>query len=112
MGDERLGRDPFDRRVVTNGLDQEMPGDKYYGGALEEAVRNGKVSMSTIDQHVRNILVPMFRQGLFDTQPAGAWTANVRSAEHDAFARTAAEQGTVLLRNERQVLPLKSAASV
>jgi len=49
---------------ASAGLDQEMPGDRYYGQALESAVSDGKVSMATLDDHVRRILVTMFRHGL------------------------------------------------
>jgi beta-glucosidase len=89
-----------------NGLDQEMPGSKYYGDALNAAVTNGQVSMNVIDEHVRHILIPMFQHGLFDRAPAGAWSANARSPQHDAFSREVAEEGTVLLKNAGGLLPL------
>jgi beta-glucosidase len=94
------------------GLDQEMPDDRYYGQALETAVTNGQVSMATLDEHVRRILVTMFRHGLFDRQQPGNWDSNVRSPEHDAFSRSAAEQGTVLLKNEDNILPISGASSI
>jgi beta-glucosidase len=97
---------------VNNGLDQEMPSDKFYGPTLKAAVQNGQVSMSLIDEHVRDILVPMFSQGLFDRQPSGSWTANARSPQHDAFSGRVAEEGTVLLRNERKLLPLAGDTSI
>ena len=91
---------------AEDGLDQEMPGSKYYGDALKAAVTSGHVSMSVIDEHVRHILVPMFRQGLFDLPASGSWTANARSKEHDAFSRKVADEGTVLLKNTGGLLPL------
>ena len=94
------------------GLDQEMPSGKYYGQALKTAVENGQVSMATLDEHVRRILATMFRHGLFDKQQPGDWSANVRSREHDAFSRKVAEQGTVLLKNEHNLLPLAGASSI
>jgi len=97
---------------VRGGLDQEMPDDKFYGDALKTAVIGGQVSMHDLDSHVRNILVAMFRQGLFDKKQLGNWTANVRSLEHDAFSRTVAEQGTVLLKNDHSTLPLSETASI
>ena len=97
---------------VKGGLDQEMPDDKFYGEALKKAVIGGQVSMSDLDEHVRNILVAMFRQGLFDKKQPGSWTASVRSPEHDAFSRTVAEQGTVLLKNDHDILPLSETASI
>lgn len=94
------------------GLDQEMPGDRYYGQALKKAVENGKVSMSTLDDRVRRILVTMFSHGLFDKPQHGNWDSNVRSPEHDIFSRNVAEQGTVLLKNERNILPLADTGSI
>jgi beta-glucosidase len=54
----------------------------------------------------------MFRQGLFEKRQAGDWVANVRSAQHDAFSRTVAEQGTVLLKNDGGILPLLHHSSI
>ncbi len=98
--------------AANAGLDQEMPDDKFYGIALKAAVESGQVSMAVADDHARDILVPMFRQGLFDRAQAGTWAADVRSPRHDAFARAAAEQGTVLLKNAHNLLPLSVHASV
>lgn len=98
--------------AAEHGLDQEMPGDKYFGAALKAAVQNEQVSINVIDSHVRHILVPMFRQGLFDKPQTGSWSASARSPEHDAFARRVAEQGTVLLKNQGGLLPLTAPMSV
>jgi beta-glucosidase len=97
---------------ANHGLDQEMPDDKFYGTALKQAVGKGEVSTVVLDEHVRRILVPMFRQGLFDKEQTGDWMANVRSAEHDAFSRRLAEEGTVLLKNEGNILPLTGGGSI
>jgi beta-glucosidase len=98
--------------AIRGGLDQQMPDDTFYGKALRAAVLDGQLSMGEIDEHVRNILVPMFRFGLFDESQPGNWSANVRSAEHDVFSRTVAEQGTILLKNEAGLLPLPAKVSI
>jgi beta-glucosidase len=97
---------------IKGGLDQEMPDDKFYGAPLKAAVTSGKVKMEALDEHVRNILVPMFRHGLFDKTQPGNWAANVRSPEHDTFSREVAEQGTILLKNDANLLPLEVKASI
>ena len=94
------------------GLDQEMPDSRYYGQALESAVENGKVSMATLDGHVRRVLVTMFKHGLFDKPQPGNWDSYVRTPEHAAFSRKVAEQGTVLLKNEGNILPLSGVSSI
>jgi beta-glucosidase len=98
--------------AASNGLDQEMPGAKYFGAPLKAAVLNGQVNVAVIDQHVRNILLPMYQHGLFDKTQTGNWAANVRSPEHDSFSRMVAEQGTILLKNEHGLLPLQGKESI
>ncbi|MFC7178207.1 glycoside hydrolase family 3 C-terminal domain-containing protein [Kitasatospora paranensis] len=95
---------------ATNGLDMEMPGSDYYGTALTNAVANGQVPQATIDDHVRRILVSMFRRGLFDTAQTGTTGAQVTTAAHADVARQVAQEGSVLLKNGSGVLPV--AASV
>ena len=98
--------------AANHGLDQEMPGSRYFGAALKAAVQSGQVTMPTLDEHVRNILVPMFRQGLFDKPQPGTWDSYARRPERDAFSRHVAEQGVVLLKNEASILPLATGTSV
>ncbi len=97
---------------ANHGLDQEMPDGEFFGDQLKKAIADGDVSIEVLDSHVRNILVPMFRQGLFDKAQTGTWKGNARSAEHDLLSRRIAEQGTVLLKNEEGILPLSATLSV
>ena len=97
---------------ANNGLDQEMPLAEFFGAPLKKAVEDGKVTVATIDGHVRNVLVPMFRQGLFDRQQPGNWDTEVRSPDHAAFSRLVAEQGTILLKNQGSLLPLRRDVSI
>jgi beta-glucosidase len=97
---------------AKNGLDQQMPDDTFFGETLKNAVKGGQVSESIIDEHVHNILVPMFQHGLFDKTQTGTWTSNVRSPEHDSFSRMVAEQGTILLKNDQAILPVSDHASI
>jgi beta-glucosidase len=94
------------------GLDQEMPGAKYYGAPLNAAIANGQVSTATLDEHVRRILATMFRFGLFDKPQTGTWDSYVRTPEHAAFSLKVAEQGTVLLKNAERLLPLAESESI
>lgn len=97
---------------ANTGLDQEMPDAKYYGVSLKAAIASGQVSMATLDEHVRRILVTMFRFGLFDKPQTGTWDSSVRTPEHGAFSLQAAEQGTVLLKNANGLLPLSDGQSI
>jgi beta-glucosidase len=93
---------------ANNGLDMEMPGSDYYGTALTNAVNSGQVSQATLNDHVRRILVSMFRQGLFDNPNTGSLNAVVNTPAHAATSQQVAEEGSVLLKNSGPVLPVAS----
>jgi beta-glucosidase len=92
------------------GLDMEMPGSSDYGPALQAAAQDGQVPMATLNTMVSDILTELFRFGLFDRAPSGSPTAVVTSPAHAAIAREVAEQGTVLLKNQGNILPLSSSS--
>ena len=93
------------------GLDMEMnitPGT-YYGSALQTAVQNGQVPMATLNDMVLRILRPMFWVGVFDHPPAAqpqAFSAPVSTQDHIEIARRVSEEGTVLLKNQDNILPI------
>ncbi|MGI5239733.1 glycoside hydrolase family 3 C-terminal domain-containing protein [Dactylosporangium sp. CA-139066] len=97
---------------ANNGLDMEMPGSQYYGAPLTTAVGNGQVSTATIDDHVRRILVSMFKRGLFDKAQSVDTAAVVTTAAHADVAKRVAQEGSVLLKNAGNALPLAASASV
>ena len=92
------------------GLDQEMPDDTYFGSALESAVNNGQVSTATVNTMVSRILTEMFTFGLFDRPVSGGTGATVTNAAHVATAAAVEEEGSVLLKNSNNVLPLNTAS--
>ncbi|HEU4435760.1 MAG TPA: glycoside hydrolase family 3 N-terminal domain-containing protein [Pyrinomonadaceae bacterium] len=76
---------------------------------LRELVREGKVSMKTLDDRVRDVLRVKFLTGLFDrpyVDDSKQSVALVNSAAHQQVALRAARESIVLLKNERDVLPL------
>lgn len=94
--------------AANNGLDMEMPDGQFFGDALKSAIQNGTVSEATLNDKVRRILFEMFRFHMFSRKPTGSPSAHVDTPEHAQFTRVAAEQGTVLLKNEGNILPLNS----
>jgi beta-glucosidase len=73
-----------------------------------DAFRRGLVSDSIIDASVSRVLRAKFELGLFENpfvDPHEAARSNNR-AEHRALARTASRESIVLLKNERDALPL------
>ncbi len=98
-------------QAANSGLDMEMgpaPG-QYYGDALKAAIQSGQVPAARLDDMVLRILRPMFARGIFEHPHApepDAFAADVRRPEDLTLARKISEEGTVLLKNAGNVLPL------
>jgi len=76
---------------------------------LRELVKEGKVTMKTLDDRVRDVLRVKFTIGLFDRPyipDAKTAETEVNSADHQNVALRAARESMVLLKNDSQVLPL------
>lgn len=76
---------------------------------LRSAIRNGKISLETVDARVAEILRVKFRMGLFDNPYKGdpkEADRLVHCPEHQAVSLDAARQSIVLLKNEGNLLPL------
>ena len=76
---------------------------------LRELVKEGKVSMKTLDDRVRDVLRVKFILGLFDhpyVEDANRAERIVNSSEHQQVALRAARESIVLLKNDRNALPL------
>ena len=101
---------PSTARAANAGLDQEQPGDQGPGSAnfgerLLAAVEAGDVSRARLDDMARRILRPMVGLGIFENRPVADRDFDV--AAHAQLARQVAQEGTVLLKNERRALPLR-----
>jgi beta-glucosidase len=83
--------------------------EDFYGAPLKAAVESGRVPMSVLDSMVERILRSMFAVGLFDhpapSEPSG-YPVPVDSAASRAVALSAAEDGSVLLKNSGSLLPI------
>src|SRR5713101_5911663 len=76
---------------------------------LRELVKEGKVSMKTLDDRVRDVLRVKFLLGIFDhpyVDDAADAENTVNSPEHQQVALRAARESLVLLKNDRNALPL------
>ena len=92
--------------AANGGLDLEMPGPaRVMGDKLLKAVNEGHVSEQVIDDKVRRILRIIIKSGAFEN-PEEAPEKAVDKPEHRRLARETAAEGIVLLKNERNVLPL------
>lgn len=96
------------RLALQAGLDMDMVSGVYLN-TLGESLRQGKISMEEIDEAVRRILRIKHRAGLFDhpfTDPQRA-SRDLLTPEARNLARQFARQSMVLLKNDRDLLPLQ-----
>ena len=108
QGFARDGRDAA-ARALSAGLDMDMASGTFAQN-LVGLVKDGIVKQAQIDEAVRRILAVKVRLGLFE-QPY-ADEARAASVLADAKSRTearrAAQRSMVLLKNDKQQLPLKA----
>jgi beta-glucosidase len=95
--------------VVQDGNDLEMPtGRNMTVAKLKEELTSGTVTQAAVDDSVHRILRTIIRVGLLDG-PMHPDATKVNSPEHSALALEVAEKGIVLLKNQKNILPLDSA---
>ena len=95
------------RAALNAGVDMEMV-SRLYNKHGAQLAKTGKLSQATLDEAVRRILRIKFRLGLFDKPYAdeARERATILSRENRAAAREIAARSMVLLKNERDILPL------
>ncbi len=91
------------------GVDINVTYEPAYMKPLVENVEEGRVPMALVDRAVRRVLEQKFRLGLFDNPYVNPEHAvqTVHSDEHRDLALRAGREGIVLLKNEKNLLPLK-----
>ena len=89
------------------GLDQELPGEDYFGAPLKQAVASGSVSMERLNDMNRRILRSMFAAGVIDQPPVRSVVDPFRGKDD---SRHIAEESIVLLKNAGGQLPLHAAS--
>jgi beta-glucosidase len=92
-------------KASAAGLDNEQPGEFFYGDKFKAAVQAGKIPMSELDDHVRRILRSMFAAGVIDYPRERSVLDPFTGLE---TARKIEEGSIVLLKN-KSVLPLDPA---
>ena len=91
------------------GVEMDMRDNVYYE-YLEQLVAEKKIEISQIDDAVARILRVKFRLGLFDEPYTKELTEQERYLQKEdiALAARLAEESMVLLKNEKNLLPLSS----
>lgn len=95
--------------AIEAGSDMDME-SRSYKNHLAQLVKDKKVAMSDVDDAVRRILRMKFVMGLFDDpfkfSNAERETAALNNPAHVQAAREVAAKSIVLLKNEKNILPL------
>jgi beta-glucosidase len=96
-------------RAIKSGVDVETPDPEGYA-RLVELVHEGRVPVGLIDKATRRVLGLKFNAGLFENPFPDVASAQARTATPDAIAlaREAADRAIVLLKNDRDLLPLSA----
>jgi beta-glucosidase len=99
-------------KAITAGSDMDMESLAYKNN-LVQLVNEGKVKIELIDDAVRRILYQKFLLGLFDDPYKFSNAAREKKVMNDPkshlIALDVAEKSIVLLKNEKQILPLTKA---
>ena len=93
-------------KASAAGLDNEQPGEFFYGDKYKAAVQAGKISTAELDDHVRRILRSMFAAGVVDYPRERSVVDPLAGLE---VARKIEEGSIVLLKNTKAALPLDPA---
>jgi beta-glucosidase len=95
--------------ALKAGVDLNITYEPAYMGPLIENVEEGRVPIALVDRAVRRVLEQKFRLELFEhpyVDPERAVTI-VHSKEHQDLALRAGLEGIVLLKNDKNLLPLR-----
>ena len=93
--------------ALKAGVETDLGGNAYDRN-LELALQEGLITSADLDTAVARVLRLKFEMGLFESPyvDSSKVSALVRSNHHRALAREVAKEGTVLLKNEHNLLPL------
>jgi beta-glucosidase len=102
-------------RALMAGTDMDMVGEGFLT-TLQKSLQQGKVTLQQIDFACRKILEAKYKLGLFDDpyrycDPNRAKTEIFTDASRRE-ARNIAAQSFVLLKNDRNILPLKKSGTI
>lgn len=102
-------------QALNAGIDMDMVSDAFVG-TIAQSIKEGKVSMATLNNACRLILEAKYKLGLFENpykycDPARP-ARDIFTAAHRRAARGIAAESFVLLKNENQTLPLRANGTI
>jgi len=92
--------------AINAGVDNDLGGTAY--AQLGESIKSNTVQQATLDEAVKRVLRLKFQMGLFEHPYVNPDKAKkqVRDQAAIAVAREVAQESMILLKNEKQALPL------
>ncbi|HRO66395.1 MAG TPA: beta-glucosidase BglX, partial [Pseudobdellovibrionaceae bacterium] len=97
------------------GLDMDMQGG-LYANQIPRLVKEGRIKVADLNRAVRRVLEAKYRLGLFEDpyrySDEDRAKSVLMSAEHRNHARNIARKSAVLLKNDKDVLPLKKSGTI
>src|SRR6266704_4601827 len=95
------------RKALAAGVDYDLSDGTVYA-TLTDQVKQGIIPESEVDRAVSRVLATKFRLGLFENPYVDPDNAEktTNSAEHRQLALKAAQKTIVLLKNDKNILPL------
>lgn len=101
--------------ALKAGIDMDMVGEGFLS-TLKKSLEEGKISINDIDTAVTRILVAKYDLGLFENPYKNCdielAKKEVFSKENRDFARKVAAESMVLLKNDKNILPLKKSGTI
>lgn len=101
--------------AINAGVDMDMVGEVFLK-QLATNLKEGTVTQATIDQACRRVLEAKYKLGLFQDPYRGVTEERAKATEmkpeYLADARDITRRTLVLLKNEKQTLPLKNTVNV
>ena len=102
-------------KSLNAGMDMDMVSEGFLT-TLEESLKQGKVSLKTIDEACRKVLEAKYKLGLFDDPyrycNEEKFKTELMSESNLKAAREIAERCFVLLKNDNNLLPLKKSGTI
>lgn len=103
------------KRAINATVDMDMVGEGYLT-TLMKSIEKGDVSLRTIDQACIRVLMAKDKVGILDDPfryiDESRAKKDIFTADNRKFARKAAAASFVLLKNEKNILPLKKDAKI
>ncbi len=101
--------------ALQAGLDMDMVGEGFLT-TLKKSLDEGKISNTDIDLACRRVLEAKYKLGLFDDPfrylDAERAKTSLLTPENVKVSRELAKRSVVLLKNEKQILPLKRSGTI